>query len=227
MFSNSLRFYFRLFLIILPIIIFGTYIFQNAVNVPYDDDEALLISINSIHENSGNLFHALVLQHNDHRIFFSRLAAVLIEFFNGEMNFRIMIILWVSEPDSFRSRVVSGVQNGQRQLIFFLPVTVLIFSPIVYVVHFWSITAFEQTLAITFSLYSLYFLQSFQTKNLVLVFPICHRSDTGKSGWFEYYSSWTGMVDPTKKNQRKCHIRSFLCCLSFSLFSGIQLFLFF
>lgn len=171
MFSNSLRFYFRLFLIILPIIIFGAYIFQNAVNVPYDDDEALLISINSIHENTGNLFNALVLQHNDHRIFFARLAAVLIEFFNGEMNFRIMIVFGYLNLILLGYALYLVFKTVSDKLIFFLPVTILMFSPIVYVVHFWSITAFEQTLTITFSLYSLYFLQNSKQKIWYLSFP--------------------------------------------------------
>ena len=37
MLSNSLRTYIRLFLILIPVIIFGAYIFKNAVNIPYTD----------------------------------------------------------------------------------------------------------------------------------------------------------------------------------------------
>lgn len=171
MLSGSLRSCFRLFLITLPIIIFGTYIFNNAVNVPYDDDEALLISINSIHENGRNLFHTLVLQHNDHRIFFSRLAAVLIEFFYGEMNFRAMIICGYLNLILLGHALYLVFKTISNRLVFFLPVTILVFSPIVYVVHLWSITAFEQTLAITFSLYCLYFLQASKQKIWYLSFP--------------------------------------------------------
>ncbi|MBE9466457.1 hypothetical protein ACFP1I_24160 [Dyadobacter subterraneus] len=171
MLSNSLRTYIRLFLILIPVIIFGAYIFKNAVNIPYDDDEALLISINSIQENSRNLFHALVVQHNDHRIFFSRLAAVLIAFFNGEMNFRIMIIFGYLNLILLGHALYLVFKTVSNRLIFFLPATILIFSPIVYVVHLWSITAFEQTLAITFSLYCLYFLQPSKQKIWYWAFP--------------------------------------------------------
>ncbi|MCF0056821.1 hypothetical protein [Dyadobacter sp. CY356] len=171
MLSSSLRFYFRLLLVLIPIIVFGAYIVKNAVNVPYDDDEALLISINLIHDNSRNLFHALVLQHNDHRIFFSRLAAILIGFFNGEMNFRTMIICGYLNLILLGHALYLVFRTVSNRLIFFLPVTLLVFSPLVYVVHLWSITAFEQTLAITFSLYSLYFLQASKQKIWYLSIP--------------------------------------------------------
>jgi hypothetical protein len=159
MLSSSLRLSLRVFLIFIPVIAFGCYIVLHAINVPYDDDEALLITINLIHENSAGFFHALVLQHNDHRIFFSRLAAVLIDVFNGEMNFRIMIICGYLNLIILGHALYLVFKSVHQKLIFFLPVTVLLFSPLVYVVHLWSITAFEQTLAITFSIYCLYFLQ--------------------------------------------------------------------
>lgn len=171
MFSSSLRTFFRVFLLLLPVVVFGIYVVKNAVNVPYDDDEALLISINLIHENGRNLFHALILQHNDHRIFFSRLAAVLIEFFNGEMNFRTMIICGYLNLILLGHALYLVFRTVSNRLIYFLPVTLLVFSPIVYVVHLWSITAFEQTLAITFSLYSLYFLQASKQKTWYLSIP--------------------------------------------------------
>ncbi|MEO6685935.1 MAG: hypothetical protein ABIN24_08215, partial [Dyadobacter sp.] len=171
MLSSTLRFYFRVILILIPILVFGAYIIENAINVPYDDDEALLISINLIHKNSRNLFQTLVLQHNDHRIFFSRLAAVLIEFFNGEMNFRTMIICGYLNLILLGHALYLVFRTISKKLIFFLPVTLLVFSPIVYAVHLWSITAFEQTLAITFSLYCLYFLQASKQKSWYLSFP--------------------------------------------------------
>ena len=165
MLSSSLRLSLRVFLIFIPVIVFGCYIVLHAVNVPYDDDEALLISINLIHENRADFFHALVLQHNDHRIFFSRLAAVLIGIFNGEMNFRIMIICGYLNLIFLGHALYLVFKSIHQKLILFLPVTVLLFSPLVYVVHLWSITAFEQTLAITFSIYCLYFLQPSKQNN--------------------------------------------------------------
>ncbi|TKT94221.1 hypothetical protein [Dyadobacter frigoris] len=171
MFSSSLRSSLRVFLLLIPVFAFGIYIFKNAINVPFGDDEALLISINLIHENGRNLFHALLVQHNDHRIFFSRLTAVLIEFFNGEMNFRTMIICGYLNLILLGHTLYLVFKTVSNKLIFFLPVSVLVFSPIVYVVQLWSITAFEQTLAITFSLYCLYFLQPSKQKNWYLSFP--------------------------------------------------------
>lgn len=150
-----------LFLLFIPVFIFGAYLFINAVNVPYDDDEALLYTINQIHHSPPprDIFKILLVQHNDHRIFFSRLAGVIIDLLNGEMDFRIMILC------GFFNLILLGYsfflifKSFSKNLLYFVPVFVLLFSPIVYATQLWSITAFEQTLAIAFSLYCLYFLQ--------------------------------------------------------------------
>jgi hypothetical protein len=172
MFSPSLRLCFRVLLILLPVLVFGVYIFENAVNVPYDDDEALIFSINMVHEKGADFFHALIIQHNDHRIFFSRLAAVLIDFFTGEINFRTMIILGYLNLILLGHGLYLVFRSVHKNLIFFLPVSILLFSPLVYVVHLWSITAFEQTLAITFSIYCLYFLQPSRQKTWYFSIPL-------------------------------------------------------
>ncbi|WP_221390337.1 hypothetical protein [Dyadobacter sp. NIV53] len=156
----SQRLFLYLFLLFLPVLTFGAYLFAHAVNVPYDDDEGLLHTINQIHNSPDYFFQTLIQQHNDHRIFFSRLASFTIDFLNGQMDFRIMII------SGFFNLILLGhaffliFKSFNKNILYFIPVTILLFSPIVYATHIWSITAFEQTLAITFSLYCLYFLQS-------------------------------------------------------------------
>ena len=148
-----------LFLLFIPVFTFGAYLFMNAVNVPYDDDEALLYTINRAHHSPSDILRILLEQHNDHRIFFSRLASETIDFLHGKMDFRIMILCGFFNLILLGHAFFLVFKSFTRNLLYFVPVFVLLFSPIVYATQLWSITAFEQTLAIAFSLYSLYFLQ--------------------------------------------------------------------
>lgn len=148
-----------IFLLLVPVITFGIYVWENAVNMPYADDEALLFTLNYIYEHPEGLLRSLIQQHNDHRIFFSRLAGVVINFFSGTMNFRTMIIFGYLNLILLGHSFFLIYRSFRKDYLFFLPVSILLFSPIVYCTQLWSITAFEQTLSIAFSLYSLYFLQ--------------------------------------------------------------------
>ncbi|MEO6685934.1 MAG: hypothetical protein ABIN24_08210 [Dyadobacter sp.] len=148
----------------IPVFSFGVFIFNHALNVPYNDDEALLYSLNQIITAPADLFSMLFEQQNDHRLFFSRFATLIIKLMNGKMNFRIMIIF------GYLNLVLLGYafflifKSGNTRLAYFIPASVLLFSPIVYATHLWAITSFEYTLAITFSLYCLIFLQPSKQK---------------------------------------------------------------
>jgi len=157
-------------LLLIPVLTFGVYIWKNAVNMPYADDEALLYTLNYVYEH-GRLFTSLLHQHNDHRIVFSRLAGVVIRFFTGSMNFRTMIILGYLNLVLLGHSFFLVYRSFRKDLLFFLPTSVLLFSPILYCTQLWSITAFEQTLSIAFSLYSLYFLQPEKQKIWYISIP--------------------------------------------------------
>jgi hypothetical protein len=159
-------------LLLIPVFTFGAYVWANAMNVPYNDDEALLFTINYIHEHSSGLFKSLIQQHNDHRIFFSRLAGVVIDFLYGKMNFRTMIIFGYINLILVGHSFYLIYRSFGKNLLLFLPVSIVLFSPIVYCTQLWSITAFEQTLSIAFSLYCLYFLQPEKRKTWLWAIPL-------------------------------------------------------
>lgn len=168
--SYSLRAGYALILLI-PVLTFGIYVWQNAVNMPYADDEALIYTLNNIHDRPSELVRSLFYQHNDHRIFFSRLASVIIHFFSGTMNFRTMIIFGYLNLVLLGHSFFLIYRSFRKDYLFFLPVSLLLFSPIVYCTQLWSITAFEQSLSIAFSLYSLYFLQREKQKIWYISLP--------------------------------------------------------
>ena len=144
---------------IAPIILFWVYIFRHAVNMPYMDDMELIDSINLIKENPSKLFSILVRQQNDHRVAFSRLGMLLIYILTGAIDFKLAIML------GFFNLLLLGyslflVYRSENSLsLSFLPAILLSFSPLVYADHLWSITAFQYTLSVAFSILALNFLQ--------------------------------------------------------------------
>lgn len=160
--SKSQLFY--LLILLIPLLSFGIFIFTHALNVPYNDDETLLYSLNHILSIPSDSFSALFEQQNDHRVFFSRLASLIIKLVHGKMDFRVMIICGYLNLVLFGYAFFLIYKSANTKLAYFIPVSVLLFSPIVYATHLWAITSFEYTLAITFSLYCLIFLQPSKQK---------------------------------------------------------------
>jgi len=145
-----------------PIVAFFVFVVRHAVNVPYNDDSALLETINAW-SNAPNL-QILVEQQNVHRIFFPRLAALSLFLFNGELNFRCQIIVGYLNLLLLAYAFFLVFKSLSLRFAYFTPVAFLLFSPVVYTVHIWSITAFQYTLSIAFSLLALYFIQPSKRK---------------------------------------------------------------
>ncbi len=153
---------------LIPPIIFGAYIYHYAVNVPYMDDMELVDTINTIKEHGTRIFSVLVRQQNDHRVAFSRLGILITYALTNTIDFRLTILL------GYLNLILLGycfylvhqsVSQGKKT---FLPISILLFSPIVYQLHLWSITAFQNTLSIAFSILCLYFLQPGKRKYWLL-----------------------------------------------------------
>ena len=76
-----------------PMLVCFGYLAHYATNVPYMDDMELVYTINDLHEAEADPVSILFRQQNDHRVFFSRLAASAVFFAKGELDFRWMILL--------------------------------------------------------------------------------------------------------------------------------------
>ncbi|MBE9461625.1 hypothetical protein ACFP1I_30380 [Dyadobacter subterraneus] len=144
---------------------------MHAVNVPFNDDEGLLSTVNDLGNKNSDVFEILFRQHNDHRILFSRLASIAITFLNHKLSFRIMIICGYFNLILLGHALFLVYKSFNKDALYFSPVAWLIFSPIVYATHLWSLTGFEQSLSIAFSLYSLYFLQPSRQKTWYFSIP--------------------------------------------------------
>jgi hypothetical protein len=147
------------FLLVIPAIIFGIYIFFHAVNLPYMDDMELIKTINDIRENPSSLFSVLMRQQNDHRIAFARLGIIAETLVTGEIDFRFTILLGFLNLLFLCFGFYLIFRSQNKPLLYFLPVALLLFSPFIFQAHLWSITSFQYTLSIGFSIVCLHFLK--------------------------------------------------------------------
>ncbi len=164
----SLTSFLEIFLLVLPILWFFTYVYIFAVNVPYLDDMGLIETINDFRAQPENLFKILVGQHNDHRIFFSRASLLIVYLLSGTVNFRLITILGFTNLLLLTFSFYLIYRQYRKDLLGFLPIPFLLFSALLYYVHLTSLTAYQSSLSVAFSILSLYFLQNSHQKQWYL-----------------------------------------------------------
>lgn len=144
---------------LIPIITFLLYAYNNSVNVPYGDDSALFLTINHLDQSYHTIFSTLFSQHNEHRVVFSRLAMLFVYTLTGSMNFKIVILLGLLNIALLSFVLYLFFKQIATSIYYFLPVVLILFSPIVSTNQLWALTSFEHSLSICFSLLCLYFTQ--------------------------------------------------------------------
>lgn len=155
-----------------PVIAFAVFIFKHAINVPFMDDMELVDSINVLKNGTADVFTTLVRQQNDHRSTFPRLGIILSYLLSGTLDFRLTILLGYFNLMLLGYAFYLIYRSANKEITLFLPVMLLLFSPLVYYVHLWSLTAFQHTLSIAFSILCLYFLQPEKKPSWLFAFPI-------------------------------------------------------
>ncbi|WP_131694658.1 hypothetical protein [Dyadobacter tibetensis] len=156
---KCLRFIGMPLLLLCPVLLFYIYIWQYAVNIPYMDDADLVDVVNHSQSGFREFLAILFRQQNDHRVFFSRLGVLIPFWITGSIDFRLTILVGYINLIGLGYSIFLVFRSFEPRLWYFLPVSLLLFSPIVYQVHLWSITAYQYTLSIAFSIGALYFLQ--------------------------------------------------------------------
>jgi hypothetical protein len=151
-------------LISIPIFLFAIYIFKYAVNVPYMDDMELVGSVNTLKDGDYSSFLSLLIrQQNDHRSAFPRLGIFASYLLSGTLDFRLTILLGYLNLILLGYSLFLVLRSTGGSLAAFLPISLLVFSPMVFEVHLMSLTAFQHTLSISFSILCLFFLQPGRT----------------------------------------------------------------
>jgi len=141
---------------LVPVLAYAGYVWRWAFDAPLMDDITLLNSVNRFADNGFSDLAAILLEQlNDHRIVFSRLAALASFAASGYLNVRaialagyvnLLFLGWLL----WRLFRVTGLK-----LVYFLPVPFLLFSPHLYQITLWGLVSFQPPLATAFSVAAL------------------------------------------------------------------------
>lgn len=123
------------------------------------DDMDLVDTINILKNEPSKILEVLFRQQNDHRPTFSRIGIIIVYILSGEINFRLAILLGYLNLILLGWAFLLVHKTTHVTKWSFVPISFLLFSPIVYQDHLWAMTAFQYTLSLAFSLLSLYYLR--------------------------------------------------------------------
>lgn len=135
------------------ILFYFRYVYRFALDVPFwDDYDAVLLSLSTLHE-SGDWLRYLLKPHNEHVIFWVRLAAWLQVLVQGEVNFRQLIMLgngfivglfalwWLIIVQSLRGATSDTLPLAYRQAGIALVSALLLFTIAYWESNLWAMAA--------------------------------------------------------------------------------------
>ncbi|RRA98716.1 hypothetical protein [Larkinella rosea] len=129
-------------LLLIPVFIYYRTVYNNAVNVPFEDDfDSALKFLSSYLFKTNSLVDRVKLifsQHNEHRIVFDRLVFLLDYYLTGFLNFRHLILVGNLSLVFLAYLLFRSSFPGMRladKLLYFVPVAFGLFQ-----LHFWELT---------------------------------------------------------------------------------------
>jgi hypothetical protein len=129
-------------LLLVPIFMYYRIVYNNAVNVPFEDDfDSALKFLSTYLFNTQSAAEQLKLifsQHNEHRIVFDRLIFLLDYYLTGSLNFRHLILVGNLSLVFVAYLLFRSSFSGMRfsdKLLYFVPVAFGLFQ-----LHFWELT---------------------------------------------------------------------------------------
>lgn len=125
-------------------VIYYCYVAQLALDIPIGDDFVVIINYLMRSDATDSWlvkWHELTFQFIEHRLVFTRLVAQVVRGVLGQLDFRWMIMI-----GNFCLLGVAGLlyrmlRGNGLSIWYLLPVMLIIFQPIVFESHFWSISA--------------------------------------------------------------------------------------
>jgi len=150
-------------LIFVPIFIFYRIIYQNAVNVPFDDDfeSALQFLSNYLYQTPTAVGKVRLLfsQFHEHRIVFDRLVFLADYYLDGYLNFRHLTLIGNASIFFIAVLLLLVLRRKARladALVFFVPVAFMLFQFHYWEVMIWSMASLQNLYVIVFGLLSFY-----------------------------------------------------------------------
>jgi hypothetical protein len=176
----------------MPIVIYGYFLAEYAVNIPKWDDHALKAFILDFHNADGivSKIQTLFKQHNEHRIAFDRLITLFIYTLHGSIEYRWL--MWVGNCSLIGIALLFYrlLQKKQLPLLAFAPVVFTLFQLQLWENTFWGMASVQNFGVVFFILGLIYlisspkkhyfyiallvaFLATYTSGNGILAFPVC------------------------------------------------------
>lgn len=162
---------FEYFVYSLPIILYYFLFFQYAVNAPKWDDFAIIQFVNEISNepNLSNKISFLLKQHNEHRIVFTRVIALVDYYIFGKVNFIHLMFVGNLALLLIVFLIVKMVFQKTKKFILCFVLLLFWHSLCFYENIFWGMAAIQNFWIIAWFLLSLYFLLN-NSKYRILVY---------------------------------------------------------
>ncbi len=154
-------------LLVLPIIAFYTFVFQNAFNIGWNDDwhgiEGFLASWMQ-QDTFGDKMRLLFSQMCEHRILYVRLSTLLCYHVFGEVNYKILMLMGVSYLFILPFVFYRVLREINVKLAYLIPIVFIIFNiqPVENI--FWAITSLQPNTVIIFGLWGFALLLFYKQK---------------------------------------------------------------
>lgn len=147
-------------LILIPLALFG-YIFQKyAINIPHWDDLAVRNSLTDFLTTDSffDKIRILFAQHNEHRIFLTRLFALLVYAIKGTLDLKMLMFLGNLSLIGILCIFYRFSRRNNLDLLALVPLAYLIFNTGLYENVFWGMASVQNFWVISLAFVSLYFL---------------------------------------------------------------------
>lgn len=143
--SQSFKSFLTFCLILFPIIIFWLIFNKYAVNILHWDDFAVRNSVAKFLQTDSFLEKNKILfsQHNEHRIFTTRLSALIIYLIKGTLNVKSLMFLGFCSLIGISVLFYKILKKYNLNIIYLAPITFLIFNNSLYENTFWGMASIQ------------------------------------------------------------------------------------
>jgi hypothetical protein len=143
---------------LIPIFIYFNYLKVYGQNIPHWDDYAIRGFIDQFNasDSIGGKLTLIFAQHNEHRIAFTRIVALLIYKINGSLNFLWMIWIGNFALVGILILFIKVLKNNKLSSFYVIPICFLLFQLSLYENTFWAMASVQNFYVILFSLLAFY-----------------------------------------------------------------------
>jgi|GEM_PF-571981 len=156
---------------VLPLGIFFWFFFRYSVNIPHwDDYDAILGPLMTFSElgNAKEKIALIFAQHNEHRVAFDRVIALLTFYLNGSIDFRLLMFIGNMGLVGLLLVLYKSSRVVEDRFLYFIPVIYLLFQPQYWENIYWGMAAIANFYVLFFAFLSLYLVTKQSQKSFIL-----------------------------------------------------------